>query len=87
MERKINIKVEGEQVAMQPVAHMLDGCNKSGIRGLICASQKPNLNQEDADMQISPISFDYSSNRCQFGSSIWPLRPVSGLYETQQDSN
>lgn len=64
---------------MQPVAHMLDGCNKSGLRGLIFASQKQNLNQEEADMQISPISFDYSSNRYKFGSSIRPLRPVSGL--------
>lgn len=84
---KINIKAEGEQVAMQPVAHMSDGCNKNGIRGLICASRKQNLKQEETDMQISPISFGCSSNRYKFGSWIWPLRPVSGPYETQQDSN
>lgn len=87
VDSKINIKVEGEQVAMQPVAHMLDGCNKNGIRGLIAASRKQNRNQEETDMQIAPISFDYSSNRYKFGSSIWPLRPFSRLYETQQDSN
>lgn len=71
---------------MQPVAHMLDGCNKNGIRGLIFASRQQNLDREETDVQISPISFDYSSNRYKFGSSIRPLRPVSGLYETQQDS-